>query len=494
VSSKPATHHRQRPARNPHLASATGCTSNSEYSFVGFSDPTSGPNYAGGDSSGVLSGALNEACDLEDGIAAGEANGIGNNGGAEQSFIGAGFENVITGTDAVIGGGNRNFAAQYAFVGGGAVGSASGTGSVVVGGGYEYFSAQNFSIFSYGNMSTGTDAFIGAGDLNLASGSGSVVAGGGYAYAATGATAVGNQVKGTDSFIGAGDQNSVAANEAIVGAGQSNTIASAATYAVVAGGSMNAISGLSGAIGGGSSNTVTGQYGTVSGGDGNLASGNAATVAGGYKNLASGQFSFAAGFGSHADTNGSFVWSDDSPTSGHLTPTAANEFIARATGGVVFLTNAAETTGVKLAAGGGAWASASDRNLKRDVTNINDAEVLAKVAALPVAEWSYASERGVRHVGPMAQDFYAAFKVGEDDRHITSIDEDGVALAAIKALHHENAGLHAENAALRERLARDEARRTRDEARHVRELAALEGQIRALAENAHLAIYRKASR
>jgi regulator of replication initiation timing len=94
----------------------------------------------------------------------------------------------------------------------------------------------------------------------------------------------------------------------------------------------------------------------------------------------------------------------------------------------------------------------------------------------------------------MAQDFYAAFKVGEDDRHITSIDEDGVALAAIKALHHENAGLHAENAALRERLARDEARRTRDEARHVRELAALEGQIRALAENAHLAIYRKASR
>jgi DNA-binding transcriptional MerR regulator len=35
----------------------------------------------------------------------------------------------------------------------------------------------------------------------------------------------------------------------------------------------------------------------------------------------------------------------------------------------------------------------------------------------------------------MAQDFYAAFNVGEDDRHITSIDEDGVALAAIKALN-----------------------------------------------------------
>jgi hypothetical protein len=41
----------------------------------------------------------------------------------------------------------------------------------------------------------------------------------------------------------------------------------------------------------------------------------------------------------------------------------------------------------------------------------------------------------------MAQDFYAAFGVGEDDKHITSIDEDGVALAAIKALHAENARL-----------------------------------------------------
>jgi cell division protein FtsB len=53
----------------------------------------------------------------------------------------------------------------------------------------------------------------------------------------------------------------------------------------------------------------------------------------------------------------------------------------------------------------------------------------------------------------MAQDFYAAFRVGADDRHITSIDEDGVALAAIKALHAENARMHAENAALRDRLA-----------------------------------------
>jgi hypothetical protein len=83
--------------------------------------------------------------------------------------------------------------------------------------------------------------------------------------------------------------------------------------------------------------------------------------------------------------------------------------------------------------------------LKSNVVPLNDSAVLAKVAALPITEWSYTAERGVRHVGPMAQDFYAAFGVGEDNRHITSIDEDGVALAAIKALHAENARLRAEN-------------------------------------------------
>jgi hypothetical protein len=35
----------------------------------------------------------------------------------------------------------------------------------------------------------------------------------------------------------------------------------------------------------------------------------------------------------------------------------------------------------------------------------------------------------------MAQDFHAAFGVGEDDRHISTVDADGVALAAIQALY-----------------------------------------------------------
>ena len=114
--------------------------------------------------------------------------------------------------------------------------------------------------------------------------------------------------------------------------------------------------------------------------------------------------------------------------------------------------------------------SASDRNLKTDVARIDDAAVLDKVATLPIERWSYKSERGVRHVGPMAQDFYAAFGVGEDGKHITSIDEDGVALAAIKALHAENAQLRAQ------------ARRARQEFRAVThsqsvEIAALRAEM-----------------
>jgi hypothetical protein len=41
----------------------------------------------------------------------------------------------------------------------------------------------------------------------------------------------------------------------------------------------------------------------------------------------------------------------------------------------------------------------------------------------------------VRHIGVMAQDFAAAFSVGEDERHISTVDADGVAIAAIQGLY-----------------------------------------------------------
>ena len=83
----------------------------------------------------------------------------------------------------------------------------------------------------------------------------------------------------------------------------------------------------------------------------------------------------------------------------------------------------------------------SDRNAKADCAAINPRTVLAKVAALPISEWVYKTDAGARHIGPMAQDFHAAFGLnGSDDKHITTVDEGGVALAAIQGLNQKLEG------------------------------------------------------
>lgn len=81
---------------------------------------------------------------------------------------------------------------------------------------------------------------------------------------------------------------------------------------------------------------------------------------------------------------------------------------------------------------------------------MNGFEVLEKIAGLPISTWNYAWEpASVRHVGPMAQDFYAAFGLGDSDKHIFVVDANGVALVAIQALHRRLQELEAEVAALR---------------------------------------------
>ncbi len=126
-----------------------------------------------------------------------------------------------------------------------------------------------------------------------------------------------------------------------------------------------------------------------------------------------------------------------------------------AAGGTGIYSNTARTAGVTLAAGSGSWASVSDRNMKQDIEEIAPADILAKMAALPVYSWRYKTElSGARHLGPMAQDFYAAFGLGDSDKTITAIDADGVALAAIKGLAAENSRLKAEVDSLKIRMER----------------------------------------
>ena len=109
----------------------------------------------------------------------------------------------------------------------------------------------------------------------------------------------------------------------------------------------------------------------------------------------------------------------------------------------------------------GCTTAPSDRNLKANFASVNRRSVLERVAGLPILSWNYRSDpASLRHIGPMAQDFYAAFGVGGDDKHINLIDEGGVALTAIQELYRENQAkdkqieeLKASNAALEKRLA-----------------------------------------
>lgn len=86
--------------------------------------------------------------------------------------------------------------------------------------------------------------------------------------------------------------------------------------------------------------------------------------------------------------------------------------------------------------GGGGISNISDRNLKENFAPIDSQDILAKINKMPISTWNYKfDDTAVRHLGPMAQDFAAAFGVGHDDRHISTIDEGGVSLAGIQALY-----------------------------------------------------------
>ena len=84
----------------------------------------------------------------------------------------------------------------------------------------------------------------------------------------------------------------------------------------------------------------------------------------------------------------------------------------------------------------GAVNPSSDRHLKANFSTVNPRSVLARLASIPIQTWNYKSEpESVRHIGAMAQDFRAAFNLGMDDKHISTVDADGVTMAAIQGLY-----------------------------------------------------------
>ncbi len=293
------------------------------------------------------------------------------------------------------------FGGNWATIAGGLGNTASGYLSFV-GGGFRNASSGNFST-------------IGGGDVNSATASQATVAGGS-----------GNTASDVNSTVGGGADNVAGGSQDGVGS------------ATVAGGSGNTASADWSTVGGGRENIASGQHATVGGGDSNTASGPQATVPGGLLNQALGIDSFAAGCGATANYDFSFVWSDNC---NGVSDTGGSQFVVEESGGFYFYTSTsgASGSGAVLASGSGSWSSLSDRNAKTNFATVDAPSLLEKLVAMPVSTWNYKTQAdSIRHLGPSAQDFHVAFGLGEDDRHISTVDAQGVAFAAIQALYKAN--------------------------------------------------------
>jgi hypothetical protein len=331
----------------------------------------------------------------KDGSGSGANSWIGFTAGNNQaagngSAVAAGTFNLAGNTNAAVFAGQSNVA--------------SGVSSLVIGG--------------FDNRATGIDSLVGAGAGHRATGARSVIVGGGY-----------NLASGQWSFVGGGGRSGTASSAA--GTNPLDNVASG-DFSAVPGGQGNIASGTYSSIPGGVNNTASGVHSVAIGSYGTAGGVDSVTIG------CAGQATHAGAILISARSGGTQCGSDLDFTSA-----AANEVAIRATGGVRVVTHVnnvtgAPTAGVVVAAGGGSWSSLSDVNAKRDLELADAKSVLAKVAAMPVYTWRYITElSGALHMGPTAQDFRAAFGLGDSDRRITTVDEGGVALAAIKGLKQE---------------------------------------------------------
>ena len=451
------------------------------------------PNIIEGSSVNYVSSGVEGAT-----IAGGGAANVGgssytNSVTADFGTVGGGRNNTATNEFATVGGGAHNIAGGGdATVGGGGVNTASGDGATVGGGDYNIASGDDATVGGGDyNTASGAGAFVGGGGYdgesfvgNTASGNASVIGGG-----------LGNQAINYYASVGGGFVNTVSGNSAVVVGGAYNTANGA--YATVGGGYGNAASGYIATVSGGSENKATNDYATVPGGENNLAGGEYSFAAGQRAQaLHQGSFVWADSEGStfSSTTNDEFsiraqngvriqsnkgihlnnadepiivrdwdVFATNAPADkvgigrwglfmepSYLTigipsndvPNRYFQIAKYSTNGVATQLVQVDQSGNIIAQGtvtANGVLLTSDRNAKENFAPLDAQTVLAKVAALPMSEWNYKSDSaGQKHIGPMAQDFHAAFGLdGTDDKHISVIDEGGVALAAIQGLNQK---------------------------------------------------------
>ena len=369
-------------------------------------------------SAAIVGGDFNEIGDQSYGafIGGGTRNKIRArlNGASDNAVLVGGLENVLQSSPAsVLAGGYANnlLASSYSFIGGGNANNLYTNGASVIAGG------ANNQIETDANWSS-----IGGGQFNRIRpiARWSSIPGGSR-------NEIG--IQADYSSIAGGRQNSIlGGNGSSIGGGEENSIDTGNLDSVISGGGGNRIESNSGGsvIGGGSGNTIR----TAAGG---------ATIPGGNSNEvgAGGLGSFAAGSRAKALHSGSFVWSDGSGDG--IASTRDKQVTFQSIGGVRMITGhptVGPLVGAELLPGSGSWSSMSDRHAKTNVASVNPRDILDRVARLPIGTWNYRSQdETIRHIGPMAQDFRESFGLGEDERHISAVDADGVALAAIQGLN-----------------------------------------------------------
>jgi len=393
--------------------------------------------------------------------------------------ISGGYDNIADGLYSTIGGGEGNrTSADYATIAGGGTtvhinpdygnrvtdnfGTVGGGGDNQAGDADDTTTDSSYATVSGGksNEASGKYATVSGGTSNKAGDQGATVGGGEgnetiYPYSTIGG-GYKNTIGDYDGTVSGGKENEAIGYAAAVGGGYSDS--ADGSHSVIAGGGDNGTTGDYATIGGGFSNNASGANAVVCGGRDNEASGDYGSVPGGRYNLAQGDYSFAAGRRAKANYGGCFVWGDS--TDDDIATFGPNRFAVRASGGAWFYSNSTKTAGVRLPAGDAAWTSLSDRALKENIRQVDGQEILRKLIQVPISRWSYKGQTpDVEHIGPMAQDFYAAFGLGDDERYISTIDPDGVALAAIQGLYEmlreknvEIAAIKKQNAELQERL------------------------------------------
>jgi hypothetical protein len=421
-------------------------------------------NTASGDYSAVGGGYHNAASGPGSFVAGGGYDGsyfLGNTASGGAATVSGGVENTAGGYWSTVGGGYTNTAGDsWSTVGGGFGNTASSAGDAVGGGLY--------------NTASGSASTVAGGDGNVAYGYGSFVGGGGF----DGEDVVGNEANGNAASVCGGWANIANGDYSMVGGGEQNE--ADGQHATVGGGEGNLASGIDSTVAGGHDNLAVGDYSFAAGNqtyaahEGCFVWGDSTTPGYAYfQSTAPNQFLIRAaggvGIGTAspetplhiADFHG--VTLGTSATGGGYTAlridlsaaqsgyaelqaifqagSSYGNLILQANGGNVGI--GTTTPASKLTVNGNILASgtitgSSDRNVKEHFSPVSARDVLEKVSALPISEWNYkADNETLRHIGPMAQDFYAAFNVGMDDKHISMVDADGVALAAIQGLNQK---------------------------------------------------------